>query len=147
MMSGVPLETFWAFSKLWNNKLYYKTSSGWYFYWVIYDARIHEYENYWTCLQYSILCMGIFSLLSIMFPFSSVEYLAEYTRTNDSWLHTAIRFSKICLSVRKLMPRYLYYYLHKRHRNVIKSKAYLFSTNESFLASPHNAFKLTVQRR
>jgi hypothetical protein len=44
MMSGVPLETCWAFNKLWNNKFYYKTASCSYFYWVIYDARIHEYH-------------------------------------------------------------------------------------------------------
>ena len=35
MMSGVPLETRWAFNKLWNNKFYYKVASCWYFYWVI----------------------------------------------------------------------------------------------------------------
>jgi len=44
MMSGVPLETCWAFKKLWNNKFYYKAASCWYFYRVIYDARIHEYQ-------------------------------------------------------------------------------------------------------
>jgi len=44
MMSGVPLKTCWAFKKLWNNKFYYKVASCWYFYWVIYDARIHEYQ-------------------------------------------------------------------------------------------------------
>jgi len=33
-MSGVPLETCWAFSKLWNNKFYYKAASCWYFYWA-----------------------------------------------------------------------------------------------------------------
>jgi hypothetical protein len=44
MMSGVPLETCWAFKKLRNNKFYYKAASCWYFYWVIYDARIHEYQ-------------------------------------------------------------------------------------------------------
>jgi hypothetical protein len=44
MMSGMPLETCWAFNKLWNNKFYYKAASCWYFYWVIYDARIHEYQ-------------------------------------------------------------------------------------------------------
>jgi len=27
MMSGVPLETCWAFKKLWNNKFYYKAAS------------------------------------------------------------------------------------------------------------------------
>jgi hypothetical protein len=44
MMTGVPLETCWAFKKLWNNKFYYKAASCWYFYWVIYDARIYDYE-------------------------------------------------------------------------------------------------------
>ena len=34
MMSGVPLETCWAFNKLCNNKFYYKAASCWYFYWV-----------------------------------------------------------------------------------------------------------------
>jgi len=34
MMNGVPLETCWAFKKLWNNKFYYKAASCWYFYWV-----------------------------------------------------------------------------------------------------------------
>jgi hypothetical protein len=31
IMSGIPLETCWAFNKLWNNKLYYKVASGWLF--------------------------------------------------------------------------------------------------------------------
>jgi len=46
MISGVPLEAYWAFNKLWNNKFYYKAAHCWYFYWVIYDARIHEYQKY-----------------------------------------------------------------------------------------------------
>ena len=35
MMSGVPLETCWAFKKLWNNKFYYKAASCWYLYWMV----------------------------------------------------------------------------------------------------------------
>ena len=31
MLSGVPLETYWDFNKLWNNKLYYKAASCWVF--------------------------------------------------------------------------------------------------------------------
>jgi hypothetical protein len=31
MMSGMPLETYWAFNKLWNNKFYYKVASCWLF--------------------------------------------------------------------------------------------------------------------
>jgi len=34
LMSGGPLETCWAFRKIWNNKFYYKAASCWYFYWV-----------------------------------------------------------------------------------------------------------------
>jgi hypothetical protein len=44
MMSGVPLETYWDFKKLWNNKFYYKAATCWYFYWVTYDAQVHEYQ-------------------------------------------------------------------------------------------------------
>jgi len=31
MMSGIPLETFWAFNELWNNKFCYKVASCWLF--------------------------------------------------------------------------------------------------------------------
>ena len=31
MMSGMPLETCWAFNKIWNNKFYYKVASCWLF--------------------------------------------------------------------------------------------------------------------
>jgi hypothetical protein len=31
MMSGMPLETYWAFKKRWNNKFYYKVASCWLF--------------------------------------------------------------------------------------------------------------------
>jgi hypothetical protein len=34
-MSGMPLETCRAFNKLWNNKLYYKVASCWYFCWYV----------------------------------------------------------------------------------------------------------------
>jgi len=30
-MSGVPLETCWAFNERWNNKFYYKVASCWLF--------------------------------------------------------------------------------------------------------------------
>jgi len=35
MMCDVPLETCWAFKKLWNIKFYYKAASCWYFYWDV----------------------------------------------------------------------------------------------------------------
>jgi hypothetical protein len=60
MMSGMPLETCWAFNKLRNNKFYYKAASCWYFYWVIYDARIHEYQIYMLSnrLVHTTTCFG-----------------------------------------------------------------------------------------
>jgi hypothetical protein len=54
MMSGMPLETCWAFKKLLNNKFYYKAASCWYFYWVIYDARIHEYQMFYNTFIVSL---------------------------------------------------------------------------------------------
>jgi hypothetical protein len=42
MMSGVPLEIFWAFNKLWNNKFYYKLHLVGISTEAYYDARIHE---------------------------------------------------------------------------------------------------------
>ena len=43
--------------KLWNNKFYYKAASCWYLYWVIYDARIHEYQ-----IQNQVVFWFIFGL-------------------------------------------------------------------------------------
>jgi hypothetical protein len=40
MMSGMPLETCWAFNKLWNNKSHYKVASCWLF--LLIPARIRE---------------------------------------------------------------------------------------------------------
>ena len=44
MMSGVPLETYWAFNKLWNNKFYYKLHLVGISTESYYNARIHEYQ-------------------------------------------------------------------------------------------------------
>jgi hypothetical protein len=45
MMSGMPLETCWAFNDRLNNKFYYKVASCWLFLLSLtyYDERIHEY--------------------------------------------------------------------------------------------------------
>ena len=58
MMNGVPLETCWAFNKLWNNKFYYKLhligiSTDSY-----YDAWIHEYQTDEIVSQ-QLLCLRI----------------------------------------------------------------------------------------
>ena len=43
MMSGMPLETFWAFNKRWNNKLCYKVASCWLF--LLIHTAIHGTMN------------------------------------------------------------------------------------------------------
>jgi hypothetical protein len=43
MMSGMPLETCWAFNKFWNNKFYYKVASYWLFLLII--TAMHGYMN------------------------------------------------------------------------------------------------------
>jgi hypothetical protein len=48
MMSGVLLETCWAFIKRWNNKFYYKLHLVGISTELYYDAWIHEYQIYKT---------------------------------------------------------------------------------------------------
>jgi hypothetical protein len=59
MMSGVQLETFWAFNKLLNNKFYYKLHLVGISTETYYDARIHEYQIFWT--YKCRLCLIFFS--------------------------------------------------------------------------------------
>jgi len=54
LMSGVPLETCWAFNKRWNNKLYYKLHPVGISIQSYYDARVHEYQT----SQYNISCLS-----------------------------------------------------------------------------------------
>jgi len=58
MMSGVLLETCWAFDKLWNNKFYYKVASCWLF--LLIHTAIHwsmnikAYVSFCCCLTSAI---------------------------------------------------------------------------------------------
>jgi hypothetical protein len=53
MMSGVPLETCWAFNERWNNKFYYKVASGWLF--LLSHTAMHGSMN--------IKCSSMFTYL------------------------------------------------------------------------------------
>jgi len=44
MMSGMPLETCWAFNKRWDNKFYYKVASCWLFLLILYRV-LQELED------------------------------------------------------------------------------------------------------
>jgi hypothetical protein len=102
MMSGVPLETCWAFKKLWNNKFYYNSIlfySCWYFYWVIYAGRIHECQKLQqslcripACVTLSIQCEFTFvgsNLVTNMFYsvlYCSVKFrLKNNTASGEFW--------------------------------------------------------------
>ena len=69
MMSGMPLETCWAFSERWNNKFYYKVASCWLFLLSRYVLSHYPYIRAETCrrnerLYGCVCCMCIFFLLS-----------------------------------------------------------------------------------
>jgi hypothetical protein len=53
MMSGMPLETCWAFNKRWNNKFYYKVASSLLF--LLIHTTIHGSMNIKFDLKY-LLC-------------------------------------------------------------------------------------------
>jgi len=70
MMSGVPLETCWAFKKPWNNKFYYKVASCWYFYWVSivgYIQLLHVF--FWA----TVITVTLFHL----FPYKNSDILRK----------------------------------------------------------------------
>jgi hypothetical protein len=74
MMSGVPLETCWAFNKLWNNKFCYKAASCSYLYRVIYDARIDEYQTTGTSHDLLLRYISLkFATLHCNFAFASLQ--------------------------------------------------------------------------
>jgi hypothetical protein len=61
MMSGMPLETCWAFDKFWNNKFNYKVASCWFF--LLIHTTMHgsmniEFEYHFNCCD-----DGVYSLL------------------------------------------------------------------------------------
>jgi hypothetical protein len=53
MMSGMPLETCWAFNKLWNDKFYCKVASCWLF------ILIPKKKLYWTLDCWRWGCYGV----------------------------------------------------------------------------------------
>ena len=77
MMSGMPLETWWAFNKRWNDKFYYKVASCWLF-WLIHTA-MHGSMNIKYTYMPNFKCW--FSLLIVAKHFYPVRfYIAWYSR-------------------------------------------------------------------
>jgi len=81
--------------QLWINKFYYKAASCCYFYWGIYDARIHEYEislksdksnGYFTWRP-----IYIFYHISLNFSWNE-KYFRQICRQNHSTFHSPTFF-------------------------------------------------------
>jgi hypothetical protein len=94
MMSGIPLETCWAFNKRWNNKLYYKVASCWLFLLTLQDlkhvGRGHSKQS-GDLVIYECICPHLFDIalwiwqngdLSFFFPLlhlQSHSWIPHYT--------------------------------------------------------------------
>ena len=121
MMSGMLLETCWAFSKFWNNKFYYKVASCWLFLLIynhsillvlhfIYLFLIHAH---WLC--YVIMTLQYCYLFYIQMPCGKMMdqwnvYECMYVRvctqdlsvdlpkyvTVPVFLNSALSFWKVC---------------------------------------------------
>jgi hypothetical protein len=59
MMSGMPLETFWAFNERLNNKFYYKVASCWLFL-LIQNVCLKTCNNYWFIMLLFVCTFSIF---------------------------------------------------------------------------------------
>ena len=96
MMSGVSLETCWAFNKLWNNKFYYKAASCWYFYWFIYDERIHKYQKNNKCLVvypnfFPFLQFLLRSALCIIGKYLTNQPVTASLKRRVSWMKCGVK--------------------------------------------------------
>jgi hypothetical protein len=122
MMSGVPLETCSAFKKLWNNKFYYKAASCWYFYWVIYDARIHGYKkkDFLPFIKLKRKLLSLFRKLLLCVIKNCVAHLLKAYR--KELLTAILPFEKlllVCVWDRE-DKRQSWVFLHGGHLNVSK---------------------------
>ena len=117
MMSGVPLETSWAFKKLWNNKFYYKSASCCYFYWIIHDARIHEYQIFRLSLT---LIIGITSKL-LWISVGTEVILCNHFMILFSCLPPPLSTNIISSSLSMILPSYnLTLFTHYSWYKVVK---------------------------
>jgi len=85
MMSGVPLETSWAFNKRWNNKFYYKVASCW-----------------------------LFLLIDTLYPTEEIATIIETSSWSNKIINKQILLLITVLSKREMQYFLLIYFLHKR---------------------------------
>jgi hypothetical protein len=97
MMSGVPLETCWAFNKRWNNIFYYKVASCWLF--LLIHTTIHGSMNIKSVDRWSILSSRVearirkFSRRLRSLP-SYLEHTSEYKYKRMQWSVWKVREAK-----------------------------------------------------
>jgi len=64
MMSGMPLETCWAFNERWNNKLYYKVASCWLFLliviWVCFENSVEKVKFHYNLTGITVLYIKLY---------------------------------------------------------------------------------------
>ena len=126
MMSGIPLETCWAFNKRWNNKIYYKVPSCWLFLlihttmhgsinmkpvWNIPDAVCTILDSWWWTERPSETCRVLFqNKINLRFCASSWFYYRNILRRTvlqSSNLSVFFNFnSVICRSFEKTRLAY-----------------------------------------
>jgi len=70
MMSGMPLQTRWAFNKFWNNKFYYKVASCWLF--LLIHTTMHGFMN--IKFKNGNLTTTAPRQVTILFPATAPEY-------------------------------------------------------------------------
>ena len=130
MMSGVPLETCWAFNERWNNKFCYKVASCWLFllnnYYHLLLAGVNRQT--WSCLLYrfpaeiSPFCdhrpnvyqrgnnlpyVTVKKLQqTVIFPEFSLPFIATYSHCQ-----------KRRCTQRMCLRYYYYYYYHHHHHH------------------------------
>jgi hypothetical protein len=96
MMSGVPLETCWAFNERWNNLLYYKVASSWLFLLSsLYSIVFPQYRFSCSALP-SVFSPSLFQLL-LMFclemwsnPCSGLDRPWGFQSVEAPWFHDTL---------------------------------------------------------
>ena len=85
MMSGMPLETCWAFNKRWNNKFYYKVASCWLF--LLIHTAMHGSMNIKvTGVTYLLLWYLHKFLHHTCLEFSTYGYLSWVPDLKVCWI-------------------------------------------------------------
>jgi len=106
MMSGMPLETCWAFSKSWNNKCYYRVASCWLFLLIWqHDVFPLSFAIFLCAMRCGILswpvhsmCIGRYLMLAVSAVAPNRYKALPHTRmySSDWYGKHLVRFTPVC---------------------------------------------------